>query len=189
MKPFVLVIIATLFFASFSFAQTTTSGVDIDSLKNAISQDKPLTEEELLKMYGADTNVQFQKMQAEMDKVLQKSAETKEQDKLRRQIALIFSLLIALFPAISLFRLVKKKKVEIKDKRNIPSAVLVLLLGGVILFAFNYFMIWMSLKHGKSFHAFIAVALMAVLTFWAIWEYFKKPKAPADKKEEQNKQE
>lgn len=182
-----------LFFASAAVAQTpqseTPQTVDINSIKDSIAQSTPLTEEDLLKMYGADTNVLYQKMQAEMDKVLQQSAETEAQDKLRRQIAFIFSLLIALFPAISLFRLVRKKKVQIQDKKNIPSAVLVLLLGGIVLFAFNYFMIWMSLKHGTSFHAAIAIIAMAVLTAWAIWEYFKKPKTPADKKEEQNKQE
>lgn len=159
-----------------SFAQTDTSHDLASAVKEAIAEDKTLTEEDLLKMYGADTNVQFQKMQAEMDKVLQQSAETEAQDKLRRQIAFIFSLLIALFPAISLFRLVRKKKVQIQDKKNIPSAVLVLLLGGIVLFAFNYFMIWMSLKHGTSFHAAIAIIAMAVLTAWAIWEYFRKPK-------------
>lgn len=132
-------------------------------------------------MYGADTNVQFQKMQAEMEKVEQQASQTEAQDKLRRQIALFFSLLIAIFPAISLFRLVRKKKVEVKDKSNIPSAVLVLLLGGIVLFAFNYFMIWMSLKHGTSFHAAIAIIAMAVLTAWAIWEYFRKPKDKSQK--------
>ena len=183
MKKFIATFILALLLAAVPATAQTSSGID------SILQNKPLTEEDLLKMYGADTNQLFQKMQAEMEKVLQQSAETEAQDKLRRQIAFIFSLLIALFPAISLFRLVRKKKVQIQDKKNIPSAVLVLLLGGDILFVFNYFMIWMSLKHGTSFHAFVAVAAMAVLTFWAIWEYFKKPKTPADKKEEQNKQE
>ena len=183
MKKFIAISILALLLAAGPATAQTSSGID------SILQNTPLTEEDLLKMYGADTNVQFQKMQAEMDKVLQQSAETEAQDKLRRQIAFIFSLLIALFPAISLFRLVRKKKVQIQDKKNIPSAVLVLLLGGAILFVFNYFMIWMSLKHGTSFHAAIAIIAMAVLTAWAIWEYFKKPKTPADKKEEQNKQE
>ena len=183
MKKFIAISILALLLAAGPATAQTSSGID------SILQNTPLTEEDLLKMYGADTNVQFQKMQAEMEKVLQQSAETEAQDKLRRQIAFIFSLLIALFPAISLFRLVRKKKVQIQDKKNIPSAVLVLLLGGAILFVFNYFMIWMSLKHGTSFHATIAIIAMAVLTAWAIWEYFKKPKTPADKKEEQNKQE
>ena len=174
-----------LFFASAAVAQTpqseTPQTVDINSIKDSIAQSTPLTEEDLLKMYGADTNVLYQKMQGEMDKVLQQSAETKAQDKLRRQIAFIFSLLIAIFPALSLFRLVRKKKVEVKDRSNIPSAVLVLLLGGIVLFAFNYFMIWMSLKHGTSFHAAIAIIAMAVLTAWAIWEYFRKPKDKSQK--------
>ena len=170
MKKFIAISILALLLAAVPATAQTSSGID------SILQNKPLTEEDLLKMYGADTNQLFQKMQAEMEKVLQQSAETEAQDKLRRQIAFIFSLLIALFPAISLFRLVRKKKVQIQDKKNIPSAVLVLLLGGAILFFFNYFMIWMSLKHGTSFHAAIAIIAMAVLTAWAIWEYFRKPK-------------
>lgn len=170
MKKFIAISILGLLLAAVPATAQTSSGID------SILQNKPLTEEDLLKMYGADTNQLFQKMQAEMEKVLQQSAETEAQDKLRRQIAFIFSLLIALFPAISLFRLVRKKKVEVKDRSNIPSAVLVLLLGGIVLFAFNYFMIWMSLKHGTSFHAAIAIIAMAVLTAWAIWEYFRKPK-------------
>ena len=175
MKKFIAISILALLLAAGPATAQTSSGID------SILQNTPLTEEDLLKMYGADTNVQFQKMQAEMDKVLQQSAETEAQDKLRRQIAFIFSLLIALFPAISLFRLVRKKKVQIQDKKNIPSAVLVLLLGGAILFVFNYFMIWMSLKHGTSFHAAIAIIAMAVLTAWAIWEYFRKPKDKSQK--------
>ena len=175
MKKFIAISILALLLAAGPATAQTSSGID------SILQNTPLTEEDLLKMYGADTNQLFQKMQAEMEKVLQQSAETEAQDKLRRQIAFIFSLLIALFPAISLFRLVRKKKVQIQNKKNIPSAVLVLLLGGAILFVFNYFMIWMSLKHGTSFHAFVAVAAMAVLTFWAIWEYFRKPKDKSQK--------
>ena len=175
MKKFIAISILALLLAAVPATAQTSSGID------SILQNKPLTEEDLLKMYGADTNQLFQKMQTEMDKVLQQSAETEAQDKLRRQIAFIFSLLIALFPAISLFRLVRKKKVQIQDKKNIPSAVLVLLLGGAILFVFNYFMIWMSLKHGTSFHAAIAIIAMAVLTAWAIWEYFRKPKDKSQK--------
>lgn len=175
MKKFIAISILGLLLAAVPATAQTSSGID------SILQNKPLTEEDLLKMYGADTNQLFQKMQAEMEKVLQQSAETEAQDKLRRQIAFIFSLLIALFPAISLFRLVRKKKVEVKDRSNIPSAVLVLLLGGIVLFAFNYFMIWMSLKHGTSFHAAIAIIAMAVLTAWAIWEYFRKPKDKSQK--------
>ena len=175
MKKFIAISILSLLLAAGPATAQTSSGID------SILQNKPLTEEDLLKMYGADTNVQFQKMQAEMEKVEQQASQTEAQDKLRRQIALIFSLLIAIFPAISLFRLVRKKKVEVKDKSNIPSAVLVLLLGGIVLFAFNYFMIWMSLKHGTSFHAAIAIIAMAVLTAWAIWEYFRKPKDKSQK--------
>ncbi|MBQ2492758.1 MAG: hypothetical protein II527_05450 [Bacteroidales bacterium] len=175
MKKFIAISILALLLAAGPATAQTSSGID------SILQNKPLTEEDLLKMYGADTNVQFQKMQAEMEKVEQQASQTEAQDKLRRQIALIFSLLIAIFPAISLFRLVRKKKVEVKDKSNIPSAVLVLLLGGIVLFAFNYFMIWMSLKHGTSFHAAIAIIAMAVLTAWAIWEYFRKPKDKSQK--------
>ena len=175
MKKFIAISILALLLAAVPATAQTSS--DIDS----ILQNKPLTEEDLLKMYGADTNQLFQKMQAEMEKVEQQASQAEAQDKLRRQIALIFSLLIAIFPAISLFRLVRKKKVEVKDRSNIPSAVLVLLLGGIVLFAFNYFMIWMSLKHGTSFHATIAIIVMAVLTAWAIWEYFRKPKDKSQK--------
>ncbi|MBQ1747846.1 MAG: hypothetical protein II041_04085 [Bacteroidales bacterium] len=175
MKKFIAISILALLLAAGPATAQTSSGID------SILQNKPLTEEDLLKMYGADTNVHFQKMQAEMEKVEQQASQTEAQDKLRRQIALIFSLLIAIFPAISLFRLVRKKKVEVKDKSNIPSAVLVLLPGGIVLFAFNYFMIWMSLKHGTSFHAAIAIIAMAVLTAWAIWEYFRKPKDKSQK--------
>ena len=175
MKKFIAISILALLLAAGPATAQTSSGID------SILQNTPLTEEDLLKMYGADTNVQFQKMQAEMEKVEQQASQTEAQDKLRRQIALIFSLLIAIFPAISLFRLVRKKKVEVKDKSNIPSAVLVLFLGGIVLFAFNYFMIWMSLKHGTSFHAAIAIIAMAALTAWAIWEYFRKPKDKSQK--------
>lgn len=175
MKKFIAISILALLLAAVPATAQTSSGID------SILQNKPLTEEDLLKMYGADTNQLFQKMQAEMEKIEQQASQTEAQDKLRRQIALIFSLLIAIFPALSLFRLVRKKKVEVKDRSNIPSAVLVLLLGGIVLFAFNYFMIWMSLKHGTSFHAAIAIIAMAVLTAWAIWEYFRKPKDKSQK--------
>ena len=94
---------------------------------------------------------------------------------------MFFSLLIAFFPAISVFRLVRKKRLEV-DKKGILPAVLILLLGGAVLFVFNYFMIWMSLTHGTKFYAIAAVVLMIILTAWAIWTYFKKPKVkPEDK--------
>ena len=157
-----------------SFAQTDTSYDLASAVKDAIAEDN-LTEENLLNMYGADTNKQFQKMQAEMDKIEQQKEEAEASRKLKREIAMFFSLLIAFFPAISIFRLVKKKRLEV-DKKGILPAVLVLLLGGAVLFAFNYFMIWMSLTHGTKFYAVGAVVLMIILAGWAIWVYFRNPK-------------
>ncbi|MBQ1885669.1 MAG: hypothetical protein II157_00525 [Bacteroidales bacterium] len=79
---------------------------------------------------------------------------------LRKQTALIFSLLISLFPALSLFRVMRKK--------------LFFILVSIVIFAFNYLMIWLSFRQGKSLYAAIAIAVMAVLTGWAVWEYFHK---------------
>ena len=171
-------IIAVLFFAFIaltSYAQTDSSNNLAAQVKEAIAEDKTLTEEDLLNMYGADTNQLYQKMQAEMDKIEQQKEEAEASAKLKREVAMFFSLLIAFFPAISVFRLVRKKRLEV-DKKGILPAVLVLLLGGVVLFAFNFFMIWMSLTHGTKFYAIGAVVLMIILTAWAIWTYFKKPK-------------
>ena len=191
MKASFFFIIASLFFSSFALAQTNQSGaegIDVASIKESIAETNP-TEEDLLKMYGADTNALFQKMQAEIEKIEKQTEEAEASRKLKRNIALFFSLLIAFFPAISVYRLVRKKKITVSDKSNILPAVLILLLGGAILFVFNYFRIWMSLTHGTKFYAVAAVLLMIVIAAWAIWEYFKKPKTPLDKKEDQNKQE
>ena len=158
-----------------SFAQTDTSHDLASAVKEAIAEDKTLTEEDLLNMYGADTNKQYQKMQAEMDKIEQQEEKAEASRKLKREMAMIFSLLIAFFPAISIFRLVRKKRLEV-NKKDILAAVLILLLGAAVLFAFNYFMIWMSLTHGTKFYTIGAVVLMIILTGWAIWEYFRKPK-------------
>ena len=170
----IIAIIMVSCLAVTSFAQTDTSYDLASAVKDAIAEDN-LTEENLLNMYGADTNKQFQKMQAEMDKIEQQKEEAEASRKLKREIAMFFSLLIAFFPAISIFRLVKKKRLEV-DKKGILPAVLVLLLGGAVLFAFNYFMIWMSLTHGTKFYAVGAVVLMIILAGWAIWVYFRNPK-------------
>ena len=180
-----LTIIALLVFTS-SYAQNDTSSSTIQqAVKEAIAEDNTLNSENLLNMYGADTNKLFQQMQAEMDKIEKQQEEAEESAKLKREGALFFSLLIAFFPAISVFRLVRKKRLEV-DKKGILPAVLILLLGGAVLFVFNYFMIWMSLTHGTKFYAIAAVVLMIILTAWAIWTYFKKPKVkPEDKNRKQ----
>ena len=181
MKRIIAIFIASCL-AVTSFAQTDTSYDLASAVKNAIAEDKTLTEEDLLNMYGADTNQLYQKMQAEMEKVEQQKEEAEASAKLKREVAMFSSLLIAFFPAISVFRLVRKKRLEV-NKKDILPAVLILLLGGAILFAFNYFMIWMSLTHGTKFYAIGAVVLMIILTAWAIWTYFKKPKVKLEDKE------
>ena len=176
-----LLTISALFIFTASYCQDDTSASSLQqAVKEAIAEDKTLTEEDLLNMYGADTNKQFQKMQAEMDKIEKQTEEAEASRKLKREIAIFFSLLIAFFPAISIFRLVRKKRLEV-DKKGILPAVLVLLLGGAVLFAFNYFMIWMSLTHGTKFYAVGAVVLMIILAGWAIWVYFRKPQNPQQK--------
>ena len=180
MKQFLTIIALFIFISSYSQSDTSSSTLQ-EAVKEAIAEDKTLTEEDLLNMYGADTNKQFQKMQAEMDKVLKQQEEAEESAKLKREIALFFSLLIAFFPAISVFRLVRKKKLQVGDRSNIIQAILVLILGGAVLFAFNYFMIWMSLTHGNKFYAIGAVVLMILFAGWAIWQYFRKPDNPQQK--------
>ena len=176
-----LLTISALFIFTASYCQDDTSASSLQqAVKEAIAEDKTLTEEDLLNMYGADTNKQFQKMQAEMDKIEKQTEEAEASRKLKREIAIFFSLLIAFFPAISIFRLVRKKRLEV-DKKGILPAVLVLLLGGAVLFAFNYLMIWMSLTHGTKFYAVGAVVLMIILAGWAIWVYFRKPQNPQQK--------
>ena len=178
MKQFLTIIALFIFTSSYSQSDTSSSAI-LQTVKEAIAEDN-LTEENLLNIYGADINKQFQKMQAEMDKIEKQQEEAEASRKLKREIALFFSLLIAFFPAISVFRLVRKKRLEV-DKNGILPAVLILLLGGAVLFAFNYFMIWMSLTHGKRFYAIGAVVLMIILAGWAIWEYFRKPQNPQQK--------
>ena len=172
-----LLTIVALFIFTAAYSQNDKSSADNlqQAVKEAIAEDKTLTEKDLLNMYGADTNQLYQKMQAEMDKIEKQQEEAEASRKLKREIALFFSLLIAFFPAISVFRLVRKKRLEV-DKKGILPAVLILLLGGAVLFAFNYFMIWMSLTHGTKFYAIGAVVLMIIIAAWAIWAYFRKPK-------------
>ncbi|MBQ6310973.1 MAG: hypothetical protein IJK74_05435 [Bacteroidales bacterium] len=179
MKQFLTIIALFIFTSSYSQSDTSSSTLQ-EAVKEAIAEDKTMTEENLLNMYGADTNQLYQKMQAEMDKIEQQEEEAEASRKLKREIALFFSLLIAFFPAISVFRLVRKKRLEV-DKKGILPAVLILLLGGAVLFAFNYFMIWMSLTHGTKFYAVGAVVLMIILAGWAIWVYFRKPQNPQQK--------
>ena len=178
MKQLLTIIALFIFTSSYSQSDTSSSAI-LQTVKEAIAEDN-LTEENLLNIYGADTNKQFQKMQAEMDKIEQQKEEAEASRKLKREIALFFSLLIAFFPAISVFRLVRKKRLEV-DKKGILPAVLILLLGGAVLFAFNYFMIWMSLTHGTKFYSIGAVVLMIILAGWAIWAYFRKPQNPQQK--------
>ena len=180
MKQLLTIVALFIFTSSYSQRDTSSTSAIEQTVKEAIAEDKTLTEENLLNMYGADTNQLYQKMQAEMDKIKKQTEEAEASRKLKREIALFFSLLIAFFPAISVFRLVRKKRLEV-DKNGILPAVLILLLGGAVLFAFNYFMIWMSLTHGKRFYAIGAVVLMIILAGWAIWEYFRKPQNPQQK--------
>ena len=178
MKQLLTIIALFIFTSSYSQSDTSSSAI-LQTVKEAIAEDN-LTEENLLNIYGADTNKQFQKMQAEMDKIEQQKEEAEASRKLKREIAMFFSLLIAFFPAISIFRLVRKKRLEV-NKKDIMPAVLILLLGGAVLFAFNYFMIWMSLTHGTKFYSIGAVVLMIILAGWAIWAYFRKPQNPQQK--------
>ena len=124
MKRIIAIFIASCL-AVTSFAQTDTSYDLASAVKNAIAEVKTLTEEDLLNMYGADTNQLYQKMQAEMDKVEQQKEEAEASAKLKREVAMFFSLLIAFFPAISVFRLVRKKRMEV-NKKDILPAVLIL---------------------------------------------------------------
>ena len=90
-----LLTISALFIFTASYCQDDTSASSLQqAVKEAIAEDKTLTEEDLLNMYGADTNKQFQKMQAEMDKIEKQTEEAEASRKLKREIAIFFSLLM-----------------------------------------------------------------------------------------------
>ena len=169
MKRFILIIgliVATMVSSFLGLSSTTRSGVLCAS---AYAQD-----DEIMKMYEQLMTPQEREMLDRYEEVQRKSEEAQAVRHTKKMIALVISIIVGLIPFMYL--LVKSFK-ENTWKNNAGGTVwglVIGLAGGVLLFAFNYGLLWMRMNHEGLLNAIITYGLVGALIVGVIYLLNKK---------------
>ena len=159
MKKILIILFAGLLFGA-AFAPQPAS---------AYAQD-----DDILKMYEQYLTPQEQAVLERFEEAQQKTEEARAVEHTRQMIALIVSIIVGLIPFMYL--LVKSLR-EHTWKDNPGGTVwglVIGLAGGVLLFAFNYGLLWMRMNHEGLLNAIITYGLVGALIVGVFYLLNKK---------------
>ena len=131
-------------------------------------------DDDVLKMYEQYLTPQEQALLDRFEESQQRSEEAQAVKHTRQMIALIVSIIVGLIPFVYL--LVKSFR-EDTWKNNPGGTVwglVIGLAGGVLLFAFNYGLLWMRMNHEGLLNAIITYGLVGALIVGVIYLLNKK---------------
>jgi len=135
-------------------------------------------EEQMLREYGA-TDEYFE-MQRKMDEIVQHSEDARHREKTIRLIIVLLSVAVAVVPLAATCKNIIRHP-ELRTGKGIAAAIGVSLLGGAVLFAFNYGWMYMRFKHGDALNVPLAVLITVAIAVGALYVLNKKD--PKDEKD------
>jgi len=131
----------------------------------------PIEEEELLRAYGADDT--FIESQREIQEILDRHEADRERQNNTRTVMLILSLAVAAVPLVTTCRNIVRHP-ELRTGKGVASALGVSILGGAVLFGFNYGWMYLKFLHGDAFNFPLAILFTLALAGFAIYLLKKK---------------
>ena len=135
-------------------------------------------EEDLMRAYGATD--EYMEMQRKMDEIVRQGEKSRQDDKNARTIMLVLSLAVAVVPLWATCKNIIQHP-ELRTGKGVASAIAVSLLGGAILFGFNYGWMYLRWKAGDALNFPLAVLITAGIAVGAFYLLNKK-----DKKDEKD---
>lgn len=135
-------------------------------------------EEQMLREYGA-TDEYFE-MQRKMDEIVRHQEDARHREKTIRLIIVLLSLAVAVVPLAATCKNIIRHP-ELRTGKGIAAAIGVSLLGGAVLFAFNYGWMYMRFKHGDALNVPLAILITLAIAVGALYVLNKKD--PKDEKE------
>lgn len=97
---------------------------------------QPKETQEMVRQYGASE--EWLDAHDRMYADLQCMEKRQREEKRRDMAALIGSIAIAFFPTFRIVNMVRSGELTVKDRKSVLSAAAILLVGAIVLFAFNY---------------------------------------------------
>lgn len=135
-------------------------------------------EEQMLREYGA-TDEYFE-MQRKMDEIVQHQEDARHRENTIRLIIVLLSVAVAVVPMAATCKNIIRHP-ELRTGKGIAAAIGVSLLGGAVLFAFNYGWMYMRFKHGDALNVPLAVLITLAIAVGALYVLNKKD--PKDEKD------
>jgi uncharacterized membrane-anchored protein len=120
----------------------------------------------MLEMYGATE--EYLAMQAQMDDIVAQQERTEQKRKTQNLLIIALSLIIALIPTVAVIRMAVQGKFRNPTAGGILRAVLILLAGGVVLFALNYGWFYLRANYGQEMNKVLAGLIVVGLVVLAI---------------------
>lgn len=135
-------------------------------------------EEQMLREYGA-TDEYFE-MQRKMDEIVRHQEDARHRENTIRLIIVLLSVAVAVVPLAATCKNIIRHP-ELRTGKGIAAAIGVSLLGGAVLFAFNYGWMYMRFKHGDALNVPLAILITLAIAVGALYVLNKKD--PKDEKE------
>ena len=135
-------------------------------------------EEQMLREYGA-TDEYFE-MQRKMDEIVRHQEDARHRENTIRLIIVLLSVAVAVVPLAATCKNIIRHP-ELRTGKGIAAAIGVSLLGGAVLFAFNYGWMYMRFKHGDALNVPLAILITLAIAVGALYVLNKKD--PKDEKD------
>lgn len=121
-------------------------------------------------MYGQyDKNGQYQAMQEQMDEVTQKSEAAEKERSDKTTFVIVISLVLGLIPIAVVGKKIYKDRTWKTNPSGMWKALAIAILGGIVLFAFNYGFFYLMLIHNETFRILLpAVIGIAVIVVFVV---------------------
>lgn len=162
---FLLVCFVTMFFSSVYAEQLDPI---FDSILTAQEEqlEGDASFDNLAKMYGAESNKQYQTMQKQMKEYEERRDAAEAERTTKRLLAFVLSLMIALFPTVVIVKRVISGELQPADKAAVWRTVGMLLFCGIVLFGLNYAWLWcLFTGQTKIMGAVLGLCLFAFVLF------------------------
>ena len=123
--------------------------------------------EEMYAQYDKDG--QYQAMQEQMDEITRQSESAEQERNEKKTFVLVISLLLGIIPVAVVGKKIYKDRTWETNPSGMWKALAIAILGGIVLFAFNYGFFYLKLIHNETFRillpAVIGIAVIVLLIY------------------------
>ncbi len=119
-------------------------------------------------MYSSfDRDGHYQAMQEQMDEITRQSESAEQERNEKKTFVLVISLLLGIIPVAVVGKKIYKDRSWESNPSGMWKALAIAILGGIVLFAFNYGIFYLRLIHNETFRILLpaAIGIAAIAIF------------------------